>query len=72
METHGQSLTNPFAGISGEIEGSVPQIAILNSLLPRGFRFEPCENMKRTDHSHQKSDLRKEVFFWLKLVFKAS
>lgn len=33
--------------LPGEITASMEQIAVLNSMLPRGFRFELCANVKK-------------------------
>ena len=58
-----QSQAIPTAGpeISGEITGTIAQMAILNNLLPRGFRFEPYENARRLDPSLISSGKRKTV-----------
>jgi hypothetical protein len=39
----------------GEVIASIPQMAILNTLLPRGFRFEPFDNVRRLNASTAKS-----------------
>ena len=47
--------------LNGEITGTTAQIAILNNLLPRGFRFEPYESARRLDPSLISSGKRKTV-----------
>ena len=70
MEAITNPIMNAFSGVKGEIEGSVPQIAILNNLLPRGFRFEPFENIKKGDNSHSRSEGHKDVIFRMTIVIK--
>lgn len=51
---------NPNApAVTGEVEATMQQIAILNNLLPKGFRLETYENARKLDSRHTKPDNRK-------------
>lgn len=50
-----QSVSGAHTEITGEIMGSIPQIAFLNNLLPRGFRFESFDNARKLNASLVKS-----------------
>lgn len=43
------SGASPYEDVKGELIANVYQIAILNNLLPRGFRFESYENVRKSD-----------------------
>ncbi len=50
---------------NGELPASAFQVAILNNLLPRGFRFELYENARKADPTNAKCAKRKKpVPFW--------
>jgi len=59
------TLTGIHNEINGEVIASVPQIAILNNLLPRGFRFEPFDNIKKLNASVTKSMKRAAAVIYL-------
>lgn len=55
----GPSANPNTSAVTGEVEATIQQIAILNNLLPKGFRFETFENARKLDSGHTKSGNRK-------------
>ena len=55
------SFPSDLNDIHAEITATIPQIAILNNLLPRGFRFELYESVQKLDPSFIKTGKRKQV-----------
>ncbi len=51
----------PVGGIKAELNANVFQIAKLNNMLPRGYRFELFETMRKNEPSQFKSGKRKKV-----------
>ncbi len=47
-------------GPSGEISTTVPEIAMLNNMLPRGYRFELYENVRKSSPFEARSGKRKK------------
>jgi len=54
-------MTSREEEVKGEIAASVFQIAILNNMLPRGYRFEAYENARKNDFFQPKAGKRKKV-----------
>ena len=51
----------PKEGVLGEVLGDTFQIAILNNLLPRGYRFALTETSHKSDSSKLKQLKRKKM-----------
>lgn len=48
-----QENASPSQSVKGVITANVYQIAVLNNMLSRGFKFEALENVKKTEVSTQ-------------------
>ena len=45
---------------TGELTATVHQIAVLNNMIPRGFKFEVADNMPKINKPGNKSSKRKK------------
>jgi len=52
--------------LSGELLTQVLQIALLNSKLPRGMRFEPIEKVEKLETKKKPAKRAKPVFYTIR------